>query len=214
MENQDTKVQGISMQPRDFVAQKLVAGFPKMVVAKKLVESGMPQSEASGLVDSVHAELAKAIEAENVTSKHLPVALAGGLIAALVSGFVWGLVSIYTGYEIGFLAIGVGLLCGFAVVFASGGRRGVVLQAAAVAFSLVGILVGKYVAFAHFLTQAVAEEYGAEVAAQFSAFSPEVVGFFFSDFVGMLQPFDLLWVFLAFGAAWKMPAGRGLKLAD
>jgi hypothetical protein len=44
-----------------------------------------------------------------------------GAVAALVGAGVWALVTVLTGYQIGFMAIGVGFLVGLAVQFAGKG---------------------------------------------------------------------------------------------
>lgn len=64
--------------------------------------------------------------------------------AAVVGALVWGGVSHFSGYEIGWLAVGVGALTGWACVQASG--RGTVMAATAAAFALLAILGGKYMA--------------------------------------------------------------------
>jgi hypothetical protein len=66
-------------------------------------------------------------------------ALALGSGAALVSAFVWWAVRAGTGYEIGLLAIGVGLLVGRAVHSGSGGRGGLRFQLLAVFLVYSGI---------------------------------------------------------------------------
>lgn len=50
-----------------------------------------------------------------------PLAIVGGAIAAVIGAAIWAAVSLATGYQIGFMAIGVGLLVGIAVRFAGGG---------------------------------------------------------------------------------------------
>ncbi len=67
-----------------------------------------------------------------------------GLMAALLGGAVWAGVSHWTGYEIGFLAWGVGLIVGFAVSSAAKQRAGVVTALFACVFAVGGIAVGKY----------------------------------------------------------------------
>src|SRR5688572_23949834 len=45
----------------------------------------------------------------------LPLALLGGAVAAFVAALLWGTITYATGYQIGFMAIGVGFLVGYAV---------------------------------------------------------------------------------------------------
>ena len=70
------------------------------------------------------------------------LALAAGLIAGLVAGGVWALIVIQTGYEIGFVAWGVGLLVGFAMSRLTASRS-TGLAVAAASFAAIGLLAGK-----------------------------------------------------------------------
>lgn len=65
-----------------------------------------------------------------------------------MGGLVWGFILILTDYEVGFVAWGIGFLAGFLVVRFAGGRKGAPLQAIAIVSSLVGIMLGKYIASA------------------------------------------------------------------
>lgn len=46
---------------------------------------------------------------------NLFLAIAGGLLAALVGAAIWAVVTVSTEYQIGWMAVGVGALVGFAV---------------------------------------------------------------------------------------------------
>ncbi len=74
-------------------------------------------------------------------SRVLRSILAGG-VAALVGGGVWVAIALGAGVQIGWLAWGVGALCGWAVSHFGRGH-GVVFQLIAVACSLGGIALGK-----------------------------------------------------------------------
>ena len=65
---------------------------------------GLSQPDAAEVVESVHADLAVAAEAERATGGSLLVALIAGVGAAILGGVIWGLIIINTGYEIGFMA--------------------------------------------------------------------------------------------------------------
>jgi len=73
-----------------------------------------------------------------------PIVILIALAGAAVGAGVWALISILTGYEIGFVAWGVGGLVGGAA--AAAGGRGPVSGGTAVAFTLVAILAGKAIA--------------------------------------------------------------------
>ena len=142
---------------------------------------------------------------EPVTASALPGALMGGAIAAIVGGAAWGLITAITGWEIGYVAWGIGLLAGFGVVMGSGGRRGTPLQLVAVASAVLGILIGKYFTFFQALKEWVAEEQGAEVAAELTMISVSGFQFFLGNIGVMLSGFDAIWVLLAVGTAWGIP---------
>lgn len=51
------------------------------------------------------------------SEENFALAISGGLAAALVSAAIWAIVTYSTGYQIGYMAIGVGFLVGLAVRF-------------------------------------------------------------------------------------------------
>jgi hypothetical protein len=65
--------------------------------------------------------------------------------AAAVGALVWALIARFTGYEVGYVAIGVGALTGYACVQASG--RGMAMAVTAAIFSLLAIVGGKTLAY-------------------------------------------------------------------
>lgn len=73
-----------------------------------------------------------------------PVVLIAVISAAAVGAGVWALISILTGYEIGYVAWGIGALVGGAAAVSGG--RGPVSGGSAVACALVAILAGKAIA--------------------------------------------------------------------
>lgn len=93
------------------------------------------------------------IEAERrvqeAVGPNLPLALAAGLVAALVSGAIWAVISVVANVEVGYVALGVGWLAGIGVVVGGGGKKATVLQFMAVGCALLGLLLGKYFTMAH-----------------------------------------------------------------
>lgn len=75
------------------------------------------------------------------------LALAAGLVAALLGGVVWAAIGIYGNLEVGWVAWGIGLLVGGAMVKATP-KRSRSLAVAAAALALVGLLAGKAMTFA------------------------------------------------------------------
>ena len=68
----------------------------------------------------------------------------GGFLAAVVGAFIWGQIINLTEYEAGVVAIGIGFLCGYAVLRLSQGGKGILYQLIAVGSSVLGIFFGKY----------------------------------------------------------------------
>jgi len=71
---------------------------------------------------------------------------------------------------------------------------------------------GKYFTFHHYLKQSLDAEYGSEAVAEISMFSEAVMRYFAENITSMLNLFDILWVVLAIGTAWRIPKGSGLQL--
>lgn len=74
------------------------------------------------------------------TGAGLALALAGGLVGAIVGGFAWGYLVRSIDTELGIAAIGVGILAGFGVASLARGRRGTPLQVIAALAAALGIL--------------------------------------------------------------------------
>jgi hypothetical protein len=70
----------------------------------------------------------------------------GGLIGSIIGAAVWAAVAYFTGYEIGWIAWGVGVLCGFGVAIGTRGQGGPPAGVLAVLLSLLGIAGGKWFA--------------------------------------------------------------------
>jgi hypothetical protein len=128
-------------------------------------------------------------------------AVLAALVAAIAGGVVWGLIVKWSDYEVGFVAWAIGFLVGIAVLTATGGRRGISLQGIAISFSLVGILIGKYLSYAWVLQEVAEEETGG--ALDISVFSRDTVDFFREDLGEVFGWIDLLWAGLAVVTAWK-----------
>jgi hypothetical protein len=163
-------------------------------------------------VERIYFQMKKTVSEEEYSGEVLFPALLGGLIAAVMGGAIWGGIAIWTGYEIGYVAWGVGLLCGMGVVMMSQGQRGMALQVIAVVASVLGIVIGKYMSFFDSVKGIVAEERGAEAVATLSMFSMEMVQFFGENITAMASGFDLLWIGLAVYTAWSIPKASGLKI--
>ena len=119
-------------------------------------------------------------------------AVVTGLITALGAGIVWGYIAKWTGREFGILAWGVGGVVALAILRVAG--RGAAMQAIGVGSALLGILVGKYLAFAF----TIHDVYGS----RFGVLSADMARLFRDNVSDVFGRYDLLWVALAVGSAW------------
>jgi hypothetical protein len=182
------------------IAEQMRAGTDQETIAAMLEDRGLDRMRARGLVDTVYPQLARVAEEEHYTGSALGPGIAGGLIAAVVGGFLWGLIVILSEYEIGIAAWGIGFLAGFGVVRFAGGAKGTPLQVAAVVSSLLGIVLGKYISYAYFFKQAVSDRFDVDI----SYFDSEIFRAFRENLGDVFGGFDLIWAGLAVVTAWQL----------
>jgi hypothetical protein len=72
---------------------------------------------------------------------NLLMGLIGGAIAMLVSAIIWGAITYFTEYQIGWMAIGVGFLVGVAIRFFGRGKT-LIFGISGAALALIGCLLG------------------------------------------------------------------------
>lgn len=192
-----------------YVVEQLKKGVSKTAIIDYFVQGGVDRTVANNLVESIHQQLLQEREKEELSRGSIFVALAAGLVAAIVGGVVWGLIVILTEFEIGFMATGIGLLSGYAVLFFAQ-KKGIPLQIIAVVSSLAGIVVGKYFIFYSLVKDLLIEEFGS-AAGGFSVFSGEMVRLFVLSLGELASPYDLLWIILAIVAAWRIPRAIGAR---
>jgi hypothetical protein len=193
------------------ITKQLGSGKSQGAVVRGLVQSGMTESEANQAVERVSSQMKQTAAEEELSGGALVPAILGGLLAAIIGGAVWGGIAIFTGYEVGYVALGVGFLCGMGVVMFTGGKKGMPLQMIAIVASVLGIVIGKYVSFFEAVKGVVAEEKGAEAVAEMSMFSMDMVQFFGDNLTAMASGMDALWIVLAVYMAWSIPKASGLK---
>lgn len=75
---------------------------------------------------------------------NLLMGLIGGGVAMLVSAIVWGAITYFTEYQIGWMAIGVGFLVGIAVKFFGRGKS-VIFGISSAVLALVGCILGNLI---------------------------------------------------------------------
>ena len=122
---------------------------------------------------------------EETQNPNMPMATICGMLAAVIAGAAWFLLTILTKYQVGYVAIGMGFIIGYAVIWGAGKKRGVSLQILSGAITLVTLLVSQYVLELYYI-----RKYLLEQKAEFpgyngqwifvSPFSPEVLKDMFS----------------------------------
>ena len=186
--NGEQSQQEIMEQLTAFVVAEMQTGSDKATIAQKLVDQGVDRGEAEQITRSIYDEVVAMVQKEQFTPGSVGPGLVGGIIAALVGGGVWAGIAIVTDYEIGIIAWAIGGLCGFGVVTAAGGRKGMPLQVIAVVTGVLGIVAGKYFTFYHFMKEMVAAEYGEEAVAEMSVMSADTIRFFVEMVPEMAEP--------------------------
>jgi signal peptidase I len=121
------------------------------------------------------------------------LAVLAGLTAAIAGGIAWGLIAKWTEYEVGIVAWGVGFVTGWAIERAAGGRRSPELQVFAIAAALLGILIGKYLAYAFDQR---------ELGLPYGVLSGDMFSLFRENLGQVFRLYDLLWIGLAVASAW------------
>jgi hypothetical protein len=190
----------------DLAFDQIRAGADRDAVERALVQRGVDPREASDFVAERYGDVKAAVEAQRWTPSAFGVVVLAGLGAAILAGIAWAWLVRTTGYEIGFVAWGIGLLAGLAVGFAARHRHGVAPQVIAVVAALVGIALGKYLAYVWDVREFVRDEVGSSLASEITPFSTEMLRFFAEDLNrGVLSVYDFLWAGLAVLTAWKAP---------
>ena len=93
----------------------------------------------------------------------MPLAVLGGLAAALIGAAIWAVVTVTTKMQIGFMAIGVGLLVGYAVRLLGKGSTPAYSIVGAV-LALLGCVLGNLLSACAFLADARAVSLASELS--------------------------------------------------
>ncbi len=122
-------------------------------------------------------------------SHSLPAALVAGSVAAAAGAAAWALVTVFTGMRIGWMAVGVGLLVGYAVrLFGTGSDP--TFQVLGAALSLAGCLAGNLLAACIFASR----QQDLPLASALAGLTPALA---IRLFVETFSPMDLLFYGLA-----------------
>lgn len=133
---------------------------------------------------------------------NIGLALAGALVAAIVGGVLWALITVWTEYELGLVAWAIGGMAGFAVAFCSRYRTSQAHQIIAVIASLLGILVGKFFFFSYYLNSGFT-----------GMFDSTTISMFQRGFTDLFGGMDIVFILFAVITAWQVPARLRYKAA-
>jgi hypothetical protein len=110
-------------------------------------QGGAPAEQPT--VDPLRLELARQRLA---SEQKLGAGIGAGAVAALAGAALWAVITVFTGYQIGFMAVGIGFLVGWAVRAAGKGVDKSFGIAGAV-LALLGCLVGNLLAMVGFVAR-------------------------------------------------------------
>ena len=210
----------------DLILGEMKLGTQKDAIVAKVTEAGVEKRNAEELVNEIFPAILSQAENEMPTVNSALLALVGGLVTAAVGAALWCALAIYGNMEVGYLAWGIGVAVGFAVVLCTGGKKGVLLQMISVGCSIAALVAGKTFTMVWALRMAVGGELAAvqkagkdmgpemtaalEQMANIPYLSMQAFEVFFTNY----QPsgFDLLWIFLALTSAWAIPKALGVDL--
>ena len=152
----------------------------------------MPDPEPSAPMD-------EEIELDSAQQEHLQQRLrdeqnlvgatVAGASAALAGAAIWAVITLITGYQIGFMAVGVGFLVGYSVRVTGKGVTGVFGVVGAV-FALVGCLLGNLLA----VTALAAQVDGIPFLDALSLLTPEII---YDLMVAYSSPIDIVFYGIA-----------------
>lgn len=156
-------------------------------------EAEEAQEEQKAELDPILVEHAvgRFREEQNLTGGAL-----AGLAAAVAGAAVWAVITVATGYQIGWMAIGVGFLVGLSVRLAGKGIDKSFGVAGAL-LALVGCLLGNFLTVVHFVAEAWELGYFDTLSRLDPAAVPELMTITFS-------PIDLLFYALALYQGYKL----------
>lgn len=156
-------------------------------------ETAVEAAAASGSIDPAQLEF---VRLQLLAEQNLPLGIAAGIVAALVGAAAWALVTFATGYQIGFMAIGIGFLVGFAVR-AAGNGISTPFGVAGAALALAGCALGNLLAVTAIVADAEGVAFLAAAAQLTPALAQELM-------VATFTPMDLIFYAIAGYEGYKL----------
>lgn len=140
------------------------------------------------------AEKVEEIKQKLRLEQNLPLGIGMSAIAAIVSAILWGVITVAIEYQIGYMAIGVGLLVGFANRFFGKGID-IIFGIIGAVFALIGCIMGNYLSMIGFA----ASEFGVDF---FEALSTIPFGDAMTAMFSESGPYDILFYGIALYAGY------------
>lgn len=113
------------------------------------LEEGFAESDSTPAIDRSKAE---ALFAQLVKQQNFPLGVASGVVAAVLGGAAWAAVTVATGYQISWMAVGIGFLVGAAIRTTGKGLTKSFGYAGG-ALALFGCLLGNFLTMCGFIAQ-------------------------------------------------------------
>jgi hypothetical protein len=85
---------------------------------------------------------------------NIPLAITFGLLASVIGAILWAVITVSTGYQIGYMAIAIGFLVGYTVKFAGRGNQ-ITFGVIGAVLSLFGCFLGNYLSQIGFASSAI-----------------------------------------------------------
>ena len=159
--------------------------------------------EHNTICKTCHAKVLVELDSENATEKDIPMAILGGLVGSSLGAFLWAFVTILTGYQIGYAAIGVGFLTGHGVALAVGKRKAFFLQIISGVWATIGCVVGNMVITIYYVTKSVDIE-----QVKINYFDFKLWNLAFEEYQKDFGFFSLIWIGFAIWFSWRTSAPR------
>lgn len=158
-------------------------------------------AQTSGVID--RPEVAEVVLSQEQIEKfkseqNLTAGLVAGSAMALIGAFIWGQITVATGYQIGYMAIGLAFLVGMAIRFFGKGIDPVFNMAGAV-ISVLGVFVGNFLSVIGF----VANYSGMGFLETLNSFD---IGEFFPIMMENFSIIDIVFYVIAASTGYKLSA--------
>lgn len=176
----------------------------EMVAMIQATDASFTKEDAENLIREVMYLNAEVEEESQMSIGKFISGAIGALIGAAIAGFIWYLIVRLTGFEIGYMALGVGILTGLGAIIGGRGALGLGIQLLAAGAAVVGILWAKYMYFGPKIHEYLVQELGPEVAATVRLFDQDRWDTFWTMLGDTWGGYDFIWVALAVYAAFAI----------